>query len=182
MKIYRKHQIQRMAAEMLCKDLMDNKNYTFTNTSYGGRGEILGTIATHDDYTRTSGTIQYRLEKNWHTDEAKLVKETELTSYKTEARPYDQQNKVETVLTLFSLNGDDIFTDDKEVATKAQEKRHQRFCLGRHDYSKDDGLSGDHEVKVGTPLYEKYADITADCSGDGIEDSVERLIVELAKC
>lgn len=153
MRIYKSHQISRMAAEMLCKDLMENKDYTFTNTSYGGRGEVLGTIAKKDYNDNSEGTIQYRLETNWHTEETKLIREVENVFYKTNDREYKKDNIESTIMTLYKISRDGVYTDDSEYAKQAHEKTSSRYSRDRN--YKRDGLSGNHPIKSGSALYDK---------------------------
>lgn len=154
MRIYKRNQINRMAAEMLCKDLFENEGYTFTNTSYGGSGEVLGTIAMENNYDKTEGTIQYRLVTNWHTEEVKLVRHAEKIYRKTATREYKKDSQQDVVLTLYRISRyDGVYTDDKSYSDEAHDKWQKRY----HHYgeAKKDGISGSHLVKFGSALYEK---------------------------
>lgn len=149
MNIYKRNQLHRMVAKMICTEVMANENYTFADTGYCAEDD-LGTIAMENNETHTRGFIRYRLETSYHTDDAKLVKETENFFYKTEK----YARKKDVILNLYTVDDQDkVFTDDKDYATKAREKRDRR---AEYRYSlTEPGLAGSHPVRVGTKLYEK---------------------------
>ena len=129
MKIYKQAELHRLASEMLCKELIDNKGYTFTNTSYGTSGTVFGTIEKKEAHVES--VIQYLLLKDWHDGSANLVRQYSVRSWKDPSKNVDEGRPV---LVLYTLNSNaDVFCDGEDYAKQAHEKNSVRYDAHKTD-------------------------------------------------
>jgi len=157
MNIYTNKNLKRYAGELLVKDFNENKDYTFTNTSYGGRGDVLGTIE-RKDYHRES-RVQYILNRgNWNDETTKLIRYTRDEVYNTETMNYEKFENEEVIKKLYQVSRDSyeqaVYTDDQEYAKQASKTRASRCA--NHENSRVGSLdSRSVSLHPNTPLYDK---------------------------
>lgn len=150
--IYKMHDIRRIAGELIIKDYNADPELHFTNTSFGTPGEVLGSLQAANTKKHYEKTVVYSLTSDWQANKCELKRFQDFRQFEVKEKDVVVQEYVHrenelVMMTFYKLDGhygDEVYTDDKELADFASGVRRERRKLNyrpsiipkRYDYNR----------------------------------------------